>query len=185
MVTKELERLSDAELSETIGAYPWFGAARMERFRRLSSRGGDPTGAQAAEDALYVVDRRKLYDLMHVKAVTVGEIEVKDLVTTAIKPEEKERGRVAGADYFSSEDYASVKGGDDPVFSKPPKTASQEDAPEAGDEGQLSDFFCTETMAEIYAEQGYPEEAKHIYSRLLLVYPEKSAYFASLIEKLK
>ena len=47
------------------------------------------------------------------------------------------------------------------------------------------DDFCTETLAEIYAEQGYPEEARRIYSKLILFYPEKSAYFASLIEKLK
>ena len=44
--------------------------------------------------------------------------------------------------------------------------------------------FCTETLAWIYAGQGYREEAKKIYSRLMLRYPEKSAYFASLIEKL-
>lgn len=44
--------------------------------------------------------------------------------------------------------------------------------------------FCTETLAEIYSDQGYFAEAKKIYSRLMLRYPEKSAYFASLIEKL-
>ena len=44
--------------------------------------------------------------------------------------------------------------------------------------------FCTETLAQIYAEQGYNEQAKQIYSKLSLRYPEKSVYFASLIEKL-
>ena len=54
------------------------------------------------------------------------------------------------------------------------------------DEG-ISDFtdFCTETLAQIYADQGYPEQARQIYSRLSLRFPEKSAYFAALIEKLK
>ena len=44
--------------------------------------------------------------------------------------------------------------------------------------------FYTQTLAEIYAEQGYFDQAKQIYSQLILAYPEKSAYFASLIEKL-
>jgi hypothetical protein len=48
----------------------------------------------------------------------------------------------------------------------------------------LNDYF-TETLAQIYADQGYPEQAKQIYSALSLRFPEKSAYFASLIEKLK
>ena len=45
--------------------------------------------------------------------------------------------------------------------------------------------YCTETLAQIYADQGYPDQAKQIYSRLSLRFPEKSAYFAALIEKLK
>ena len=44
--------------------------------------------------------------------------------------------------------------------------------------------FCTETLAEIYAEQGYYDRARDIYSKLLLAYPEKNTYFAALIEKL-
>ena len=45
------------------------------------------------------------------------------------------------------------------------------------------DIF-TETLAQIYAEQGYYEQAKDIYSKLILAYPEKNAYFAALIQKL-
>ena len=44
--------------------------------------------------------------------------------------------------------------------------------------------ICTETLAQIYAEQGYPERAKVIYSKLSLRYPEKNTYFAALIRKL-
>ena len=43
----------------------------------------------------------------------------------------------------------------------------------------------TETLAEIYLEQGYPEQAKRIYSKLLLAYPEKNTYFAALIAKIE
>ncbi|MBQ4288223.1 MAG: hypothetical protein II770_09360, partial [Bacteroidales bacterium] len=62
--------------------------------------------------------------------------------------------------------------------------AKSKSAPEKS-EGFLDDVFCTETLAAIYVEQGYYEQAAKIYSRMRLLYPEKSAYFASLIGKLK
>ena len=49
----------------------------------------------------------------------------------------------------------------------------------------IADNFGTEELAKIFAQQGFPQEAKRIYSRLVLEFPEKSAYFAALIEKLE
>ena len=56
---------------------------------------------------------------------------------------------------------------------------AEEVQPEPGMDG-----FCTETLAGIYLEQGYSQEAIDIYSRLSLRYPEKSVYFAALIEEM-
>ena len=48
-----------------------------------------------------------------------------------------------------------------------------------------NEHLITETLARIYALQGNVNKAVRAYEILSLKYPQKSAYFASLIEKLK
>jgi hypothetical protein len=50
---------------------------------------------------------------------------------------------------------------------------------------QESDEFVTETLARIYAKQGNIPKAVRTYQKLSLKFPEKTAYFAALIEELK
>ncbi len=49
---------------------------------------------------------------------------------------------------------------------------------------QENDDLVTETLANIYAQQGNKEKAISAYEKLALKYPEKRIYFANLIHKL-
>lgn len=70
------------------------------------------------------------------------------------------------------------------------KITAEEDAPSQVvelDEAprlDIDESLASEELARIYHSQGLYREAKEIYSKLILVYSEKIAYFASQIEKL-
>ena len=89
---------------------------------------------------------------------------------------------VTGGDFFSQDEYKDVTLEEDNYFARFKVTKSDEGDGRKWEDPELG--FCTETLAWIYADQGYYAEAKKIYSRLMLRYPEKIAYFATLIEKL-
>ncbi|MBP5675682.1 MAG: hypothetical protein J6W94_01565 [Bacteroidales bacterium] len=93
--------------------------------------------------------------------------------------------RVVGGDYFSQAQYDNVKAEKDNIFTR--FAFKEPQNPDSSDEGtsDMADRFATETLARIFAEQGRTEEARRIYSRLVLEIPEKSAYFASLIDNLE
>lgn len=50
---------------------------------------------------------------------------------------------------------------------------------------QINEQIASESLAELYVEQGYKKRAISMYEKLRLIFPEKSAYFAAQIQKIK
>lgn len=157
----KLSELNFSELASMVNSYPWFAAARKE----LALRSG-----RGEEAALYVCSRRLLKQ--ECPAAQAGEQSIREVIGDA----PKQKVIVIGGDYFSKEQYEAVQKEDEIIVAGKDRNAVRED-------GSFADY-CTETLAKVYAEQGYTEQAKFIYSKLSLRYPEKNAYFAALIENL-
>ena len=188
----QIKALTLEELAGVVNLYPWYGPARKELCRRMAGMGYDAVDrTQFAEAALYLPDREILADFL--RKASKGDFSDKDLSKLlrafieedSAAPEKQKRSvKVVGGDYFTQAQYDNVKASDDNVFSRFAVKASIEASSDEGDGAEIDDDFCTEPLAQIYAEQGYFEQAKHIYSKLLLKFPEKSAYFAALLENL-
>ena len=183
----DLKKLNLDELLGVINLYPWFGGARKELCIRMSRMGEALSDAQCAETAMYVVAREKVAALRKLSAdADWTDTDVEKLLKSYIseKPAAVEQKvYVVGGDFFSQAEYDRVRQADDNVFSRyAGKSAATPVHQPARAENEIC--FYTETLAQIYAEQGYFEQARDIYSKLILAYPERSAYFASLIEKI-
>ena len=184
----DIHSLTLEELSGVISLYPWYGGARMELCRRISGMGA-LSESQLAEAGLHLGDRVVLADLLQAgRTVDCSDKDVHRLMQAFI-PEEPalqpaRKVYVVGGDYFSQDQYADVRSDGDGIFSKFAAKAREEGYVDDPEPDAGSEDFCTETLAGIYLEQGYPQEAIDIYSRLCLRYPEKSVYFAALIEKI-
>ncbi len=197
----DIKQLTLGELTGVINLYPWFAGARKELCERMSAMGGGGWGAdQYADMAIYVGSRGKFSDMMRASQdVDWTDTDVERLLKSYIgereenvseqqeevQPVHTEKRRVyAGVgDYFTQEEYDQVRKSDDNVFSRYAAKARQGKTSEI-EAVNLESAMYTETLAEIYLEQGYPEQAKRIYSKLILAYPEKNAYFAALIQKI-
>ena len=191
----DLKKLNLDELVGVVNLYPWFGGARVELAERMSRMGGDAWGvAQYADAAMYVGAREKLASLVRSSVSNNwSDSDVEQILKSYIaesKPVDEEKGaaseqrrvHVVGGDFFSQADYDQVRRTDDNVFSRYAAKAKEVDVYEEDQAGEFD--LYTETLAQIYAEQGYYEQAKGIYSKLILAYPEKNAYFAALIQKI-
>ena len=189
----DIKKLNIDELIGVVNLYPWFSGARRELCDRMS-RMGDAWGeAQFADAALYIADRDMLADMLRKSSqADLSDADAEKLLKSYISENEKVGSsmeakprtvHVVGGDYFSQSEYEAVRNNGDNVFSHYAAKAKKEKNDSSQEVGEIAVY--TETLAQIYLEQGYPEQAKRIYSKLLLAYPEKNTYFAALIAKIE
>jgi hypothetical protein len=188
----DIRKLTLDELVGVVNLYPWFGGARKELCERMRKMGdGDWGRSQYVDAAMYVPSRTKMADIMRASfSHDWTDADVEKLLKSYITEKEEagadapmgRKVHVVGGDYFSQDDYDRVRRSDDKVFSRYAAKVKQEKSYE--DVKEVEFDLYTETLAQIYLEQGYPEQAKSIYSKLILANPEKNAYFAALIHKI-
>ena len=187
----DIKKLTLEELLGIVSLYPWFGGARKELCTRMAAMGDDAIGdEQFVAAAMYLPSRKKLADIRRrANGKTLTDAAVEDIIKSYVlakeqpKVEQPKRRVYAGAgDYFSQEEYDQARHEEDNVFSRHAAKVRKERGEQAHVEPSFELF--TETLAQIYVEQGYYQHAREIYSKLILAYPEKNAYFAALIQKL-
>lgn len=172
-------------LMAALQTYPWFAAARAMLCVSMAGEAGMDSAAGLFRESLpYLPDAAYTYRQMralHPASYTDSKL------TEAEREKSRERTRIyiAGTDFFSKEEYESARSSEDSNISSIAIVDCSAPATELPARTQGDSFdLVSETLAQIYANQGYPERAKEIYLQLSLESPEKSAYFASLIDNL-
>ena len=174
----DLARLSPAELPQLLEDRPWFTVARREAIAR---QGGDEAALRRAvgRDAIFFLSRDEVLRLL------TGKGRVQEPVPEA-KPA-RPQYYVVGGDYFGQADFERLEqegfSVTTPVFGA--RAGSVDYAPAVVEEVDRERTMVSETLAQIYVDQELYQRAIDIYKKLILLFPEKSAYFATLIEKVK
>ncbi|MCK9627126.1 MAG: hypothetical protein M0R37_00875 [Bacteroidales bacterium] len=195
-------------LEQTLERFPWFALGHYELFRKACELGEEHKRDCLSRTAAHVYSREVLYNLAReekkVLKDDVGEdVSIGEEIAFEIEDEPLDIQTVpkivmAGGDYFSRAelDKAELDLGQplDKFISEKPSLLkgninSQKDSEFVTEPLLEENFddsgFYTETLAKIYSEQGFYKRALEVYAKLILLYPEKNSYFATLVQELK
>ena len=174
-----LSEFTPSQLQQLLEDYPWFTVARREAIFR---QGGDEEALRRAvgRDAVFFLSRDEMLRLL------TGKVKPAEEAVPEEKPA-RPQYYVVGGDYFGQQDFERLEqegfSVTTPVFGA--KAGSVEYAPAVAEEVDTEKRMVSETLAQIYTQQEMYQRAVEIYEKLILLFPEKSAYFATLIEKVK
>lgn len=184
-IGKEIPSIT--ELEDILKVYPWFSIARQYLYRQLASEMSEYSPNLIKQAAPYLYSTEELVKQVRRDSRLKPEPkEEKETRPVVIDTREKEIF-VVGGDYFAKEDYQQIKDEGGSVLDSFKADIHREAEVEcAKSNDQFSDDeYCTETLAKIYLQQGCFKRALEVYDKLILLYPEKSAYFATLKEEIK
>jgi hypothetical protein len=205
MVTSRYDSREIRELEAMVDKYPWYSLARKALVEKMSCLGDDYKEQALKESALYFWSRADLAKSVEAAVRKANEKTGQEHLKCE-NADVSERARASGymlvgGDYFSTSEIAKVEqeaGGKDyydrfhdgsmQIPSQGADRAPENeggDAPVPVDKNGRIEEICTETLAEIYAKQELTSQAIEVYNKLILLYPEKSAYFATLIKDLE
>jgi tetratricopeptide (TPR) repeat protein len=190
-------------LKELTQRHPAFEAAWILYLRNLKNINDSSFEQELINGAIRIQNRRKLYLFLNQKTQQTDqeasesiELEKADdaeifnlifapeyrLDTTETEEETQLPTRKEPGKKFSLIDKFLEAQPKMPLIRSNESVSPMESADQNKDE---NDDLVTETLASIYAQQGYYKKAIQIFEKLSLKYPEKSTYFAAQIEKIK
>lgn len=195
MEVNSIKSLGIIELEGIVAAYPWYSGARQQLLYKLAEMGEECFNHKLRDYASFVQNIDNVISSANTIIKNKREESLSEFIDLDILRGEyntNQKIHVIGGDYFSSADFADLenikiekvgryeaKEGDEPVLThiNQPLTMSEEEfnSPE----------FYTETLAQIFTQQGHYDKAIDVYAKLILLYPEKSAYFANLANEVK
>jgi len=207
---KGISSLDVMEMEAMLKECPWFSFLRERLMEKLYSLDKEAFLQQLQQTAVFLSSRKQLYERINspVEVEQEHQPEAEDVGREEIlEPVQRPKVVVVGGDFFSKEDLKSIAPEEDmelklrtsPFYRPSGEKASAEtesaSRPRAEKTSSLMTedgkvnfddlAFCTETLGHIYAQQGFYDKAIEVFSKLILLYPQKSAYFAALVNEMK